>query len=179
MSDIKKFQQMVMTRTPSPCYLTHTVENVILNCISYNKARFNRSLKVVQTLVKLTHFAKNNNNPLVLTNESVIRQLQDAIVRRLSDMWCRSNVAGETRINYLKYDKGKRKVYRIDADSIVTHITEGVDFNALYPSTYSSIHNEMIWYTGNKMLMSDNFKEYTTEKEQIIWLLVRRRSCLW
>jgi phage tail tube protein FII len=72
----------------------------------------------------------------VLTNESVIRQLQDAIVGGLSNVWHRSNVVGETYINYLKYDKEKRKVYSIDTENVVTHIT-GVDFNALYPSAYS------------------------------------------
>jgi hypothetical protein len=48
------------------------------------------------------------------------------------------------------YDFINKKVYSINTENIVTHIT-GVDFNSLYPSTYSSIPNEMISYTGNKI----------------------------
>jgi hypothetical protein len=75
----------------------------------------------------------------VLTNENVIRQLQEAIVGGLSNVWHGSNIAGETYINYLTYDKEKRKVYSRDTENVVTHIT-GVDFNAVYPSAYSSIY---------------------------------------
>jgi hypothetical protein len=53
-----------------------------------------------------------------------------------------------------------------------------MDFNALYPSAYSSIYNEMIGYTGNKMLMLGNFKKYTVDKEKIMRVITRRRSCV-
>jgi hypothetical protein len=149
------------------CHLAHTLENIVLTCVPCNKARSNQSLELVQTLVQLKQYAIDSNYPLVLTNESVIRQLQDAILGGLSNVWDLSNVAEETHINYLRYDKGKRKVYSIDGENVVTDIT-GVDFNALYPSAYLSIHNEMIGYTGNKMLMIGNFKEYTAKKEKII-----------
>jgi hypothetical protein len=105
------------------CNLPHTVDNIVLSCVHYNKARSNQSLELVQT------------------NESVIRQLQDAIVAGLINVWHKSNVAGETYINYLKYDKEKWIVYSIHTENVVMHIT-GVDFNALYPSGYSSIYNE-------------------------------------
>jgi hypothetical protein len=42
-------------------------------------------------------------------------------------------------------------VHSTNTENIVTHIT-GSDFNALFPSGYSSILNEMIEYTGNKIL---------------------------
>jgi hypothetical protein len=59
------------------------------------------------------------------------------------------------------------KVYSTNTENIVTHIL-GLDFNALYPSAYSSIHNEMIGYSRNKMLMPGNFKEYITDKQRIL-----------
>jgi hypothetical protein len=152
--DTKKFQQKVMDQNnrcficrkefnennpPSPdridCHLPHIVDNIVLCCVPCNKARCNQLLELVQTLVQLKQYVKENNYPLVLTNESVIRQLQDAIVGGLSNVWHRSNVIGEMYINYLKYDKEKRKVYSIDTENVVTHIT-GVDFNALYQSAY-------------------------------------------
>jgi hypothetical protein len=51
-----------------------------------------------------------------------------------------------------------------------------VDFNALYSSAYSSIPNEMIGYTGNKMLMSGNFKEYIKEKQRILNIIYEKKE---
>jgi hypothetical protein len=82
--------------------------------------------------------------------------MQEAIVGGLSNGWHRANIAGETHISYLTYDYINKKVYSTNTDNTVTHITV-VDFNALYPSVYGSIFNEMIGYTGNKMLMPNNF----------------------
>jgi hypothetical protein len=112
----------------------------------------------------LKQYAIENNYPLELTNENV-----------MSNVWYRSNVVGETHINYLRYDKGKRKVYSIDTDNVVTHIA-GVDFNALFPSAYSSIYNAMIGYTGKKMLMPGNFKEYRVDKEKIMSVINEKRE---
>jgi hypothetical protein len=93
----------------------------------------------------------------------VVEQMQEAIVGGLSNVWHRSNIACETLISYLTYDNINKKVYSTNTKNIVTHIC-GVDFNALYPSLYSSILNMMIGYTGNKMLMPGNFKKYITDK---------------
>jgi hypothetical protein len=102
---------------PSPdrieCHLPHTEDNIVLSCAPCNKARSNQSLELVQTLEQLKQYVKENNYPLVLMNESVKRQLPDAIVGGLSNVWEGLNVADEICINYLKNDKGRRKVYRI------------------------------------------------------------------
>jgi hypothetical protein len=58
-------------------------------------------------------------------------------------------------------------VYGTNTENIVIYIT-GVDFSAFYPSVYSCIPNEMTEYTGNKMLMPGNFKEYITDKTENI-----------
>jgi hypothetical protein len=71
-------------------------------------------------------------------NIYVVEQMQNAIEGGLSNVWHQSNIAGETRISYLTYDYINKKVYSTDTKNLVTHIT-GVEFNALYPSTYSSI----------------------------------------
>jgi hypothetical protein len=57
-------------------------------------------------------------------------------------------------------------MYNTNTENILTHIT-GVDFNTLYPSPYSSIPNEMIGYTGNKMMIPGNLKEYITDKQRM------------
>jgi hypothetical protein len=95
----KEFEE---NNPPSPDridgHLAHTLENIVLACLPSNKARSNQSLELVQTLVQLKQYAIENNYPLVLRNENVIRQLQDAIVGGLSNVWHRSNVEGETCI---------------------------------------------------------------------------------
>jgi hypothetical protein len=113
----------------------------------------------MQTIIQHKQYAVNNYFPLVLTNIHVVEQMQNAIVSSLSNIWHRSNIAGETRISFLTYDYINKKVYSTNTDNTVTHIT-GVDFSALYSSAYSSIPNEMIEYTGNKMLLRGNFNEY-------------------
>jgi hypothetical protein len=101
--------------------------------------------------------------------------MQEAIVGGLSNVLHRSNIAGETFISYLTYDYINKKVYSTNTKNIVTHIT-GVDFNALYPSVYSSIPNEMIGYTGNKMLMPGNFKEYIKDKQRILNIINEKKE---
>jgi hypothetical protein len=96
----------------------------------------------MQTLTQRKQYTLDNQFPLVLTNIHVVEQMQEAIVGGLSNVWHRSNIAGETHITYLTYDYINKKVYGTNTKNLVTHIT-GVDFNALYPSAYSSIPNEM------------------------------------
>jgi hypothetical protein len=66
-------------------------------------------------------------------------------------------------------------VYSTNTENTVIYIT-GVDFNALYPSAYSSIPNEMIKYTGNKMLTPGNFKEYITDKQSILYFISAKKE---
>jgi hypothetical protein len=66
-------------------------------------------------------------------------------------------------------------VYSTNTENIVTHIA-GVDFNTLDPSAYSSIRNEMIGYTGNKMLMPGNLKEYITDKQRIFDIIFAKKE---
>jgi hypothetical protein len=93
--------------------------------------------------------------------------MQNAIVGGLSNVWHRSSIAVETHISFLTYVNINKKVYSTNTENTVTHIT-GVDFNPLYPSGYSSIPNEMIGFTGNKMLIPGNFKEYITDRQRML-----------
>jgi hypothetical protein len=105
----------------------------------------------------------------------VVEQMQEAIVGGVSTVWQRSNIAGETHISYLTYNNINKKVYSTNTENIVTHITT-VDFNTLYLSTYSSVPNEMIEYTGNKMLIPGKFKEYITDKQRILDIISAKKE---
>jgi hypothetical protein len=78
-------------------------------------------------------------------------------------------------IIYLTYDYINKKVYNTDTKNLVSHIT-GVDFNALYPSAYGSVPNEMIGYTGNKMLIPGNFKENTIDKQKMLDVINEKKE---
>jgi hypothetical protein len=51
-----------------------------------------------------------------------------------------------------------------------------VDLNTLYPSAYSSIPKNMIGYTGNKMLMLGNFKEYIINKQRMLDIINEKKE---
>jgi hypothetical protein len=85
----------------------------------------------MQTIIQHKQYTVENYFPLVLTNIYVVEQMQEAIVGGLSNVWHRSNVAGETFISYLTYDYINKKVYSTNIKNLVTHIA-GLDFNALY-----------------------------------------------
>jgi hypothetical protein len=90
------------------CKLPHTHENIVLTCAPCNIERSNRSLELMQTIIQRKQYAVNNFFPLVLTNIHV-EQMQEAIVGGLSNVWYRSNIAGETYISYLTYDYINKK----------------------------------------------------------------------
>jgi hypothetical protein len=64
----------------------------------------------MQTLTQRKQYALDNHFPLVLTNIHVVEQMKNAIVGGLSNVWHRSNIAGETFISYLTYDYMNKKV---------------------------------------------------------------------
>jgi hypothetical protein len=101
--------------------------------------------------------------------------MQEAIVRGFIYVSHRSNIAGETHISYLTYDNINKKVYSTNTENIVTHITN-IYFNALYPSAYGSIPNEMISFTGIKKLIASNFKKYIKDKQRILDIINEKKN---
>jgi hypothetical protein len=119
------------------CNLPHTLQNIVLTYVPCNIERSNRSLELVHTIIQCKQYTVDNHFPLVLSNIHVVEQIEEAIVGDLSNVWHRSNTAGETHISYLTYYYINKKVYSTNTENIVTHITN-ININALYPSIYSS-----------------------------------------
>jgi hypothetical protein len=92
------------------CKLPHTLENIVFTNISCNAERLNRSLELMQTIMQCKQYAVDNYFPLILTNMHVVEQMQNAIVSGLSNVWYRSNIAGETYFSYLTYEYINKKV---------------------------------------------------------------------
>ena len=89
---------------------------------------------------------------LCKNDEDVYKILRKGITGGLSNVMHRVNIKGETKINKFKYDEENKTVVSYNTDNIMTHVL-GVDFNSLYPSSYSSNENVNNPYTGGKMFM--------------------------
>jgi hypothetical protein len=83
-----------------------------------------------------------------------LKLLEEAKFGGLSNVGHRWNIAGETHINYLKYEEGKVTSY--DTSHVMTHVI-GVDFNSLYPSVGASILSDLHPYHNGKMCMPGRF----------------------
>jgi hypothetical protein len=78
----------------------------------------------------------------------------------------RLNIKGVTHINHFKLEHGV--VQSIDSEHIMTHVI-GVDFNSLYPSSFSSNYNRNIPYHNGIMYMPGRlewYQECETEEQK-------------
>ncbi|KAA6402852.1 MAG: hypothetical protein EZS28_001621 [Streblomastix strix] len=88
---------------------------------------------------------------MTITDEEVYQILRSGITGGLSQVMHRYNVAGETKINQLKFINGK--VISQDTDHIMTHLLR-LDFNCQYPSVMSSEPHKFIKYAGGPFDMN-------------------------
>jgi hypothetical protein len=156
--------------------LPHTLENVRIACINCNRLHANRDIKEVQLLVRLSNYAKKNKLSMTLNDKKAVKLILSGIAGGLSNVMHRLNIAGETKINKFRYDEENNSIYSEDTNNIMTHVT-GVDFNSLYPSSYSSKPNEhYIWYTNHRMLMPSAVREYTTDERKMKQTIYGRKE---
>ncbi|KAA6367322.1 MAG: hypothetical protein EZS28_037151, partial [Streblomastix strix] len=95
------------------------------------------------------HSADNMKSlPMTITDEEVYQILRSGITGGLLQVMHRYNVAGETKINQLKFINGK--VISQDTDHTMTHLLT-LDFNCQYPSVMSSEPHKFIKYTGGRI----------------------------
>ena len=99
---------------------------------------------------------------MTISNEPTYHILRAGITGGLSNVMHRVNIKGETHINHFRYSRTTKTVISEDNEHVMTHVC-GTDFNSLYPSSFSSIVNPNIAYTGGRMYMPGrllSFKEY-------------------
>jgi hypothetical protein len=137
----------------------HTKDNVKQCCELCNTTRKDRDIEEVKLEVKLRQYAKKYHLPTTIgacsgvTEEQAVKvhdQIRGGITGGLSNVWHRRNIAGETKINHLYYEKNK--VVSRDSENIMTHVI-GTDFNSLYPSAYGSIRTPWNPYDNGVMYM--------------------------
>lgn len=137
----------------------HSKDNVLFCCQSCNIYKSNRDMDEVRLLIQLRKYCLKNNLPMTIPHEPVYHVLRNGITGGLSNVLHRVNEKGKTHINHLFYDKNKKTVISEDNDYVMTHVC-GTDFNSLYPSSFSSVENPNIPYTGGRLYMPGRLLKY-------------------
>ncbi len=135
----------------------HSLDNVKWCCKECNVYRKNKDEKITELLIKLHAFCIEKGLPMTIergprNDNRVYHILRNGIYGGLSTVHNRLNLKGKTHINKLIYDPETKTVKCIETENIMTHIC-GIDFNSLYPSSFASVKNPNIPYTGGVMYM--------------------------
>ncbi|KAI5512099.1 DNA/RNA polymerases family [Trichomonas vaginalis G3] len=130
----------------------HTKENCQLMCCYCNVVKSNKDEDVQRLRINLRNYALKNNLPMTLDSVEAYHILRNGITGGLSNVQHRVNLKGITHINKLAYNPETKTVSNEDTTNIMTHFV-GVDFNSLYPSSFSSNPHDFIQYTDHKMYM--------------------------
>ena len=128
----------------------HELSNCVLACASCNQLRNRSDDKVTRLRIQLNKYCRLHKLPTTISNEKEYYDLREGITGGLSMVMHRKNIRGVTHINKFKYEN--QKVISYDTPNIVSHVV-GVDFNSLYPSSFSSNYHEFIPYHGGIMYM--------------------------
>jgi hypothetical protein len=129
----------------------------------------------MRLIIQLRKYARKYNLPFILCKgqEGLYKLLRRGITGGLSNVHNRENIRGKTEIKKLFYNE---KIDDIDvipsneAPKIRSHVI-GVDFNSLYPSSYSSIKHPSNPYTDNITYMPGPLKFHTTDKKKIMEII--------
>ena len=135
----------------------HELENCKLACAECNKLRKRDDPKITRLRTQLKKFCKLHHLPTLINDEQEYYSLRNNITGGLSNVQHRYNIKGETHINKFRYDAVNNKVISYDTQNIMTHVV-GVDFNSLYPSSFSSTKHDFNKYHGGVMYMPGSFR---------------------
>jgi hypothetical protein len=105
--------------------------------------------------------------------EDLYWMIRKGVTGGLSNVHNRLNIRGETTIHKLEYENREVKVK--DTKSIVSHVI-GVDFNSLYPFSYSSAHHPFNPYTDGIMYMPGYVKFHTKNKKEALRIIGEKKE---
>jgi hypothetical protein len=108
-------------------------------CCYCNKYKSDNDEQVAKLFIQLRKYANLHNLPFTITDEDEYKLLRNGITGGLSNVHNRYNITGLTTIKKLDYSEKKCKI--IDTNNIVSHCI-GIDFNSLYPSSFSSARHK-------------------------------------
>lgn len=133
---------------------SHTIDNIKFACKYCNSVRADSDENIAKLKIQLRKYCLKYDLPMTLckNDEEAYKVIRNGITGGLSNVMHRVNIKGSTKINKFKYDIDNKTVVSYNTDNIMTHVL-GIDFNSLYPSSYSSNENTNNPYTGGKMFM--------------------------
>ena len=129
----------------------HIKDNLKWMCRYCNCYKSNHDELESKFFIQLRNYAEYNNLPFTINDKEALNILRSGITGGLSNVQNRDGRKGNN-ICKLKYNSENNKVEIIDTKNKITHFSS-IDFNSLYPSSYSSQYNELIPYTNHKMYM--------------------------
>jgi hypothetical protein len=172
-NDYKYYKQMFLTEKCYMCHchfshvdrnrrptldridnnIGHTKDNVLPCCIYCNTCKSNRDEKTARLHIQLRKYALLKGLPITLQegDEELYYIIRSNITGGLSNVHNRINIKGVSTIkNLIVNDKGEVEI--IDRNYVITHII-GIDFNSLYPSSFSGLKHPFNKYTNNILYM--------------------------
>jgi hypothetical protein len=125
--------------------------------------------------IQLRRFALKNHLPFTLAkgDEEECEVTRRNITGGLGNFHNRKNIKGVDTIKNLEYFD--YKVHIIDTNNIITHII-GIDFNSLYPFSYSSLPYPFNPYTGGVMYMPGPLKSKITDQNEAMRIIKERKE---
>ena len=134
----------------------HELSNCKFACQTCNVLRNRKDPDITRLRIQLKKFCSMKHLPTLITDEQEYHSLRDNITGGISNVLHRMNIRGETKINRFKYDVINNRVISEDTSNTVSHVV-GIDFNSLYPSSFSSMNHEFNKYHGGIMYMPGSF----------------------
>ena len=153
--------------------LSHTKTNVKLACVTCNKLKSNRDEEITRLKIRVKQFADQFCLPKTITNEDEYKVLREGITGGLSNVMHRVNLKDITHINKIKYENNK--VISYDTPYVIKRVV-GIDFNSLYPSSFSSEPHPFNPYTDNKMYMPGSLKQIIRNKDLAMKIINERKD---
>ena len=144
----------------------HELSNCKLACAECNKLRKRDDPKITSLRINLKKYCKINHLPTLINDEEEYYSLRNNITGGLSNVMHRYNIKGETHINKFRFELNKG-IISYDTPNVMTHIV-GVDFNSLYPSSFSSTKHDFNKYHGGIMYMPGSFVRRITDKQKCL-----------
>jgi hypothetical protein len=153
----------------------HTKDNVRWCCNYCNSVKAYRDEAYTKLFIQLRRFQIKYHLPTTLAkgDEEEYRVTRKNITGGLSNVHNRKNIKGVNTIKNLEYSDDK--VHIIDINSIITHII-GIDFNTLYPSSYSSLPHPSNPYTDRIMYMPGPLKRVIKNEEVAMRIIKERKE---
>lgn len=144
----------------------HELSNCKFACAECNVLRNRKDVEITKLRIQLKKFCKLHHLPTLITDEKEYHSLRENITGGISNVLHRMNIKGLTKINRFTYDAIDNRVISQDTfckakdgktvSNTVSHIM-GIDFNSLYPSSFSSMKHDFNRYHGGVMYMPGSF----------------------